>query len=536
MKKFIVSLSMGVLLVVPVFAFADTATDQLIAQLQAQIVVLQAQINILLQQQQSLRMPVVPMTVGGGTGAVAIKNNIGFGSRGLDVEALQNALKNAGVYSGPVTGYFGALTREAVKSFQVSHSIPSTGFVGTLTRNFLSTVISPTHQVCTQEAKQCPDGSSVARTGLNCEFAACPGGGGSATSSLAVISPNGGEQWQKGTTQTIKWSAPASVSAVSISLEPWIACLHGTPTCEIAIRPYTLAASTQNDGVFEWTVGKDASGNDIPAGQYTVSIMAADGSVVDSSDAPFSVVASSTIVAPTISSLQPTSGSVHTPVIITGSGFTATGNKVKFGNLGSENDPAFSLNSSDGKTLVFTVPSSNYLSCWSATPRCLAPAMMTQPGLYAVSVMNANGMSNAAQFSVITATVATTTVSALGKYEPQDGKSYFGFTFRLWDSADPAYGDTRHLSQRLQDSISVELGGKSPTLLSVPGIWQQADGTPVPFNDALAAIASFENFNGKTIVPYIGFSPQTGWANDSPNYQGITTKTVAQGALDSYIH
>lgn len=28
---------------------------------------------------------------------------------------------------------------------------------------------------CTQEAKQCPDGSYVGRTGPNCEFAACPG-------------------------------------------------------------------------------------------------------------------------------------------------------------------------------------------------------------------------------------------------------------------------------------------------------------------------------------------------------------------------
>ncbi|MFH0969572.1 MAG: hypothetical protein V1804_03640 [Patescibacteria group bacterium] len=29
-------------------------------------------------------------------------------------------------------------------------------------------------QVCTQEAKQCPDGSYVSRTGTNCEFKACP--------------------------------------------------------------------------------------------------------------------------------------------------------------------------------------------------------------------------------------------------------------------------------------------------------------------------------------------------------------------------
>ena len=28
---------------------------------------------------------------------------------------------------------------------------------------------------CTEEAKECPDGTSVSRTGPNCEFPACPG-------------------------------------------------------------------------------------------------------------------------------------------------------------------------------------------------------------------------------------------------------------------------------------------------------------------------------------------------------------------------
>ncbi|TSC71799.1 MAG: Uncharacterized protein G01um101470_499, partial [Parcubacteria group bacterium Gr01-1014_70] len=32
----------------------------------------------------------------------------------------------------------------------------------------------PNLQACTQEAKQCPDGSYVGRTGPNCEFALCP--------------------------------------------------------------------------------------------------------------------------------------------------------------------------------------------------------------------------------------------------------------------------------------------------------------------------------------------------------------------------
>ena len=46
---------------------------------------------------------------------------------------------------------------------------------------------------------------------------------------------------------------------------------------------------------------------------------------------------------------------------------------------------------------------------------------------------------------------------------PPDGKAYFGFTFRLWDSSDPVYGDSRPFAARIQDSIQTELAGKTPT-------------------------------------------------------------------------
>ncbi len=38
--------------------------------------------------------------------------------------------------------------------------------------------VSPPGKACTLEAKVCPDGSSVGRTGPNCEFAVCPSGSG----------------------------------------------------------------------------------------------------------------------------------------------------------------------------------------------------------------------------------------------------------------------------------------------------------------------------------------------------------------------
>jgi len=39
---------------------------------------------------------------------------------------------------------------------------------------FAHTSIAPSPVACTEEAKLCPDGSSVGRTGPNCEFAPCP--------------------------------------------------------------------------------------------------------------------------------------------------------------------------------------------------------------------------------------------------------------------------------------------------------------------------------------------------------------------------
>lgn len=56
--------------------------------------------------------------------------------------------------------------------------------------------------MCTMDAKQCPDGSFVSRTGPNCEFAPCPGEQGGVTGEIPPAHPGPGE--------TVEGSPPES--------------------------------------------------------------------------------------------------------------------------------------------------------------------------------------------------------------------------------------------------------------------------------------------------------------------------------------
>ena len=49
----------------------------------------------------------------------------------------------------------------------------------------------PPGPACTREAKICPDGSAVGRTGPNCEFAACPEAAGTVCTMEAKMCPDG---------------------------------------------------------------------------------------------------------------------------------------------------------------------------------------------------------------------------------------------------------------------------------------------------------------------------------------------------------
>jgi peptidoglycan hydrolase-like protein with peptidoglycan-binding domain len=60
------------------------------------------------------------------------------GSTGDEVTALQNLLTAQGMYSGPVTGYYGDLTEAAVENLQTAHGLSAVGVVGPATRALLN--------------------------------------------------------------------------------------------------------------------------------------------------------------------------------------------------------------------------------------------------------------------------------------------------------------------------------------------------------------------------------------------------------------
>ena len=97
-----------------------------------------------------------------------------------------------------------------------------------------------------------------------------------AAGTITVISPNGGESWQRGTTHNITWSTTGSVSNVKIVL---LSSVAGSST---------LTASTPNDGSFPWSIPT----NGVNAGDFKIYITDVSNSAVnDHSDNNFTLTA-----------------------------------------------------------------------------------------------------------------------------------------------------------------------------------------------------------------------------------------------------
>ncbi len=61
-------------------------------------------------------------------------NPLDFASKGTEVTELQKRLTALGIYSGPITGYYGSLTVSAIKQYQSAHGLSALGNLGPATR------------------------------------------------------------------------------------------------------------------------------------------------------------------------------------------------------------------------------------------------------------------------------------------------------------------------------------------------------------------------------------------------------------------
>lgn len=145
---------------------------------------------------------------------------LGLGSTGSDVAALQLFLTTNGVFTGPISGYFGPLTQAAVAAFQTNNGLQAVGSVGPRTRALLNS--SPIHGNSASAAASTTQSSGpqsstatssqtvipLPQLGISLSFGGGgEGGGGGSPSSAASATDT--------TPPTVSLSSPAASSTIS---------------------------------------------------------------------------------------------------------------------------------------------------------------------------------------------------------------------------------------------------------------------------------------------------------------------------------
>ena len=107
-----------------------------------------------------------PSGIVSGRGAHVFSRTLRVGERGVDVRTLQGWLTDVG-YSVPQTGYFGTMTRSAVRRFQVARRLrPASGSVGRKTATVLLTAVKANTQPTTQTAATALPNVTLGANGL----------------------------------------------------------------------------------------------------------------------------------------------------------------------------------------------------------------------------------------------------------------------------------------------------------------------------------------------------------------------------------
>jgi hypothetical protein len=106
-----------------------------------------------------------------------------------------------------------------------------------------------------------------------------------------IASPNGGEEWEIGSTQKITWNVHPDLANTQVGAINLVSENGDVHNLSIS----ATASSTANDGEYEWIVGYDSDGNQVPAGKYSIKIVQGVvglSLIEDSSDEQFEITGS----------------------------------------------------------------------------------------------------------------------------------------------------------------------------------------------------------------------------------------------------
>ncbi|MEK7564262.1 MAG: peptidoglycan-binding domain-containing protein [Patescibacteria group bacterium] len=202
----------------------------------------------------------------------------------------------------------------------------------------------------------CPSNAGSAKTSISVKVGETSS---NAKSSISVVSPNGREIWQHGSTQTIKWTS-TNLSSALIGIRLYEK--SGSPVV-------TLARNIPNTGSFDWVVPTTYVGSNYVIMVYPEIIDSA-STVSDKSDAAFSIISSSSsATTPSITGIQGFNSATGVynsneatagKYLVLYGKFASTGNKVVVGSTVYEAKPT--ITDANDKTPRITYQSTSQIN------------------------------------------------------------------------------------------------------------------------------------------------------------------------------
>ncbi len=168
------------------------------------------------------------------------------------------------------------------------------------------------------------------------------------TADLQLLTPNGGEQWESGSVQTISWNSAGLTGCISIEY-----------STDDGASYNAVIQCTMDDGAYEWTVPDEVSDTcRIRIGEYG-------GEVEDTSDAVFSITES--VVYPTMTVLTPNGGESleagESYTITWGSSGAADFVKIEVSGDGGLNYDLITDSTANSGSFSWTVPAGESDTC-----------------------------------------------------------------------------------------------------------------------------------------------------------------------------